>query len=50
MGRLGIIAASGNLPLQLAEAAQSQGEAPFIICLNAVTRRGAIYYLSERSD
>lgn len=34
MGRLGIIAASGNLPLQLAEAAQSQGEAPFIICLN----------------
>ena len=34
MGRLGIIAASGNLPLQLARAAQSQGEAPFIICLD----------------
>ena len=34
MGRLGIIAASGNLPLQLAEAALSQGETPFIICLN----------------
>lgn len=34
MGRLGIIAASGNLPLQLARAALSQGEEPFIICLN----------------
>ena len=33
MGRLGIIAASGNLPLQLARAALSQGEEPFIICL-----------------
>lgn len=34
MGRLGIIAASGDLPLQLAKAAQSQGETPFIICLD----------------
>ena len=34
MGRLGIIAASGNLPLQLARASLSKGEEPFIICLN----------------
>ena len=34
MGRLGIIAASGTLPLELAHAARLQGERPFIICLN----------------
>ncbi|MGB0710785.1 MAG: DUF1009 domain-containing protein, partial [Candidatus Puniceispirillaceae bacterium] len=33
MGRLGIIAARGTLPLELAKAAQSKGERPFIICL-----------------
>ena len=33
MGRLGIIAARGTLPLELAQAAQSKGERPFIICL-----------------
>ena len=34
MGRLGIIAARGPLPLQLAHAARSKGEEPFIIRLN----------------
>ena len=33
MGRLGIIAASGTLPLELANRAKLQGENPFIICL-----------------
>ena len=33
MGRLGIIAARGTLPLELAQAAQSRGERPYIICL-----------------
>ena len=34
MGRLGIIAAQGPLPLQLAKAARSKGEEPYIIRLN----------------
>lgn len=33
MGRLGIIAARGPLPLQLAQAARKSGEDPYIICL-----------------
>lgn len=33
MGRLGIIAARGPLPLQLVQAAQKKGETPFIISL-----------------
>ena len=33
MGRLGIIAACGTLPLELANTAKLQGEHPFIICL-----------------
>ena len=34
MGRLGIIAARGPLPQQLAQAARSKGEEPYIIRLN----------------
>ena len=34
MGRLGIIAARGPLPLKLAQAARSRGEEPYIIRLN----------------
>ena len=34
MGRLGIIAARGPLPLELAKAARSKGEEPFVIRLN----------------
>ena len=33
MGRLGIIAACGTLPLELANRAKLPGENPFIICL-----------------
>ncbi len=33
MGRLGIIAARGSLPLQLAQAARSKGEEPYIVRL-----------------